>query len=151
MAGITQGCVPSFSPHTEESGSSSYPLHCPKEIPVPISHPEPRSEQNSLRNTDKIKMRVSGGEGARPHPHPRAARPVHLPAKLLHQFLGGPGRNHTSCSVRPCRREPAFRDRPFPWAGWVATIPRGLSEARTEQSLHYPERTARLPQLAHPQ
>lgn len=83
-------------------------------------------------------------------PTPGLHAPVHLPAELLHQFLGGRGRNHTSCSIWPCQKEPAFRDRPFPWAGWVATIPRGPTESRTEQSLRYPEWTAWLAQLTDP-
>ena len=55
---------------------------------MPISHSKLRSEQNSSRNTDERKMRVSGGEGARPHPHPRAAHPICLPVAPVPGWTG---------------------------------------------------------------
>lgn len=54
-------------------------------------------------------MRVSGGEGALPRPHPQGHTPHLPPCRAVAPFLGRLGRNHTSCSVWPRQREPAFR------------------------------------------
>lgn len=76
---------------------------------------------------------------------------LHIPsAERLHRFLREQRRKATSCSIWPCQKEPVFRARPFPRAGAashpagrVAKFPRDAAEPRTEQSLCYPELTAR--------